>query len=151
MSLVMYWWCFIPMQEYKQLFEGAGTNPGDKTLEDKFFEHEVCFVYICLFVCLFCFVVVVLGLFSCFVLCLYNLWLLSASFECNAIIHHGRSSFGLPCRMWMSNKVSQTCHSFLRWKHKCPLQDQLTYHVLTAQCGAQYECHYEMATQRDIK
>lgn len=23
------------------LFEGAGTNPGDKTLEDKFFEHEV--------------------------------------------------------------------------------------------------------------
>ncbi|XP_071958700.1 V-type proton ATPase subunit d 1-like [Antedon mediterranea] len=27
--------------EYKALFEGAGTNPGDKTLEDKFFEHEV--------------------------------------------------------------------------------------------------------------
>ncbi|XP_022092209.1 V-type proton ATPase subunit d-like [Acanthaster planci] len=27
--------------EYKQLFDGAGTNPGDKTLEDKFFEHEV--------------------------------------------------------------------------------------------------------------
>lgn len=23
------------------MFEGAGTNPGDKTLEDKFFEHEV--------------------------------------------------------------------------------------------------------------
>lgn len=22
-------------------FEGAGTNPGEKTLEDKFFEHEV--------------------------------------------------------------------------------------------------------------
>ncbi|XP_035680141.1 V-type proton ATPase subunit d-like [Branchiostoma floridae] len=27
--------------EYKPLFEGAGNNPGDKTLEDKFFEHEV--------------------------------------------------------------------------------------------------------------
>lgn len=28
-------------QEYKALFEGAGTNSGEKTLEDKFFEHEV--------------------------------------------------------------------------------------------------------------
>lgn len=28
-------------QEYKLLFEGAGSNPGDKTLEDRFFEHEV--------------------------------------------------------------------------------------------------------------
>ncbi|XP_070575749.1 V-type proton ATPase subunit d 1 [Ptychodera flava] len=27
--------------EYRLLFEGAGNNPGDKTLEDKFFEHEV--------------------------------------------------------------------------------------------------------------
>ncbi|XP_039209535.1 V-type proton ATPase subunit d 1 isoform X3 [Crotalus tigris] len=27
--------------EYKSLFEGAGSNPGDKTLEDRFFEHEV--------------------------------------------------------------------------------------------------------------
>jgi len=27
--------------EYRSLFEGSGTNPGDKTLEDKFFEHEV--------------------------------------------------------------------------------------------------------------
>ncbi|PIO39856.1 hypothetical protein AB205_0191500 [Aquarana catesbeiana] len=27
--------------EYKLLFEGAGNNPGDKTLEDRFFEHEV--------------------------------------------------------------------------------------------------------------
>ncbi|KZC03899.1 V-type proton ATPase subunit d [Dufourea novaeangliae] len=27
--------------EYSALFEGAGNNPGDKTLEDKFFEHEV--------------------------------------------------------------------------------------------------------------
>jgi hypothetical protein len=26
------------------LFEGAGNNPGEKTLEDKFFEHEVCIV-----------------------------------------------------------------------------------------------------------
>jgi V-type H+-transporting ATPase subunit d len=32
--------CF-PGQEYKLLFEGAGSNPGDKTLEDRFFEHEV--------------------------------------------------------------------------------------------------------------
>lgn len=23
------------------MFEGAGNNPGEKTLEDKFFEHEV--------------------------------------------------------------------------------------------------------------
>lgn len=27
--------------EYSALFEGAGNNPGEKTLEDKFFEHEV--------------------------------------------------------------------------------------------------------------
>merc|ERR1712055_1044627 len=27
--------------EYKACFEGAGINPGDKTLEDKFFEYEV--------------------------------------------------------------------------------------------------------------
>ena len=27
--------------EYKQCFEGAGTNVGEKTLEDKFFEYEV--------------------------------------------------------------------------------------------------------------
>jgi len=27
--------------EYRSLFEGAGNNPGEKTLEDKFFEHEV--------------------------------------------------------------------------------------------------------------
>ncbi|XP_024589727.1 V-type proton ATPase subunit d 1 isoform X2 [Neophocaena asiaeorientalis asiaeorientalis] len=27
--------------EYKLLFEGAGSNPGDKTLEDRFFEHEL--------------------------------------------------------------------------------------------------------------
>uniref|UniRef100_H2YCY8 V-type proton ATPase subunit n=1 Tax=Ciona savignyi TaxID=51511 RepID=H2YCY8_CIOSA len=27
--------------EYKPLFDGTGNNPGDKTLEDKFFEHEV--------------------------------------------------------------------------------------------------------------
>ena len=35
--------CFSPFpgQEYKLLFEGAGSNPGDKTLEDRFFEHEV--------------------------------------------------------------------------------------------------------------
>lgn len=28
--------------EYSALFDGSGNNPGDKTLEDKFFEHEVC-------------------------------------------------------------------------------------------------------------
>jgi len=28
-------------QEYRILFEESGNNPGDKTLEDKFFEHEV--------------------------------------------------------------------------------------------------------------
>lgn len=33
--------CNIFPQEYKLLFEGAGSNPGDKTLEDRFFEHEV--------------------------------------------------------------------------------------------------------------
>jgi V-type H+-transporting ATPase subunit d len=26
--------------DYKQLFETSGLNPGEKTLEDKFFEHE---------------------------------------------------------------------------------------------------------------
>ena len=29
------------VQEYQSLFDGTGTNPGDKTLEDKFFEYEV--------------------------------------------------------------------------------------------------------------
>lgn len=28
-------------QEYRMLFDEAGNNPGDKTLEDKFFEREV--------------------------------------------------------------------------------------------------------------
>lgn len=32
---------FVLFQEFRELFEGSGTNPGDKTLEDKFFEHEV--------------------------------------------------------------------------------------------------------------
>lgn len=37
----MFW-----LQEYSALFEGAGNNPGEKTLEDKFFEHEVTqFIY----------------------------------------------------------------------------------------------------------
>ena len=34
---------FLLLQDYKQCFEGAGTNPGEKTLEDKFFEYEVSF------------------------------------------------------------------------------------------------------------
>ena len=28
------------------MFDGAGNNPGDKTLEDKFFEHEVFIEYV---------------------------------------------------------------------------------------------------------
>ena len=32
---------FVIWQEYRALFEGAGNNPGEKTLEDKFFEYEV--------------------------------------------------------------------------------------------------------------
>ena len=39
----------VLLQDYKSLFEGAGTNPGEKTLEDKFFEHEVS---TCFFICL---------------------------------------------------------------------------------------------------
>jgi hypothetical protein len=31
----------FPLQEYRVLFEESGNNPGDKTLEDKFFEYEV--------------------------------------------------------------------------------------------------------------
>ena len=42
--------CFIFSQDYKSLFEGAGTNSGEKTLEDKFFEHEV---YTC--ICMSCY------------------------------------------------------------------------------------------------
>ena len=40
--------CYL--QEYSALFEGAGSNPGEKTLEDKFFEHEVN-VNLCLSYC----------------------------------------------------------------------------------------------------
>ena len=28
-------------QQYKAMFEDSGSNPGDRTLEDKFFENEV--------------------------------------------------------------------------------------------------------------
>ena len=35
------WNVWPSLQDYKQCFEGAGTNPGEKTLEDKFFEYEV--------------------------------------------------------------------------------------------------------------
>ena len=38
---MVYGFVFLLLQDYKSLFEGAGTNPGEKTLEDKFFEHEV--------------------------------------------------------------------------------------------------------------
>lgn len=30
-----------PPQEYATIFAGAGNNPGEKSLEDKFFEKEV--------------------------------------------------------------------------------------------------------------
>ena len=39
----------VLFQDYKSLFEGAGTNPGEKTLEDKFFEHEVYINFILLY------------------------------------------------------------------------------------------------------
>ncbi len=42
---------FMLLQEYKLLFEGAGSNPGDKTLEDRFFEHEVSKAYYLLCYC----------------------------------------------------------------------------------------------------
>ena len=32
----------FPLQEYATIFAGAGNNPGEKSLEDKFFEKEVC-------------------------------------------------------------------------------------------------------------
>ena len=34
-------WLPFSLQEYAAIFAGAGTNPGEKTLEDKFFEKEV--------------------------------------------------------------------------------------------------------------
>lgn len=34
--------------EYAALFDGCGNNPGDKTLEDKFFEHEVSYFFLLL-------------------------------------------------------------------------------------------------------
>lgn len=37
--------CFCSAQEYRVLFEESGNNPGDKTLEDKFFEYEVITAY----------------------------------------------------------------------------------------------------------
>jgi hypothetical protein len=36
-----YLFLYLSFQDYKQCFDGAGTNPGEKTLEDKFFEYEV--------------------------------------------------------------------------------------------------------------
>ena len=34
--------------EYRPLFDGVGTGPGDKTLEDKLYEYEV-FLYLSIF------------------------------------------------------------------------------------------------------
>lgn len=48
--------------EYSKLFEGAGNNPGDKTLEDKFFEHEVKTVFKC---CVFWVITFFLGEIEC--------------------------------------------------------------------------------------
>ena len=40
---------FFYFQDYKMCFDGAGTNPGEKTLEDKFFEYEAnFFITICI-------------------------------------------------------------------------------------------------------
>ena len=40
---------FFYLQDYKMCFDGAGTNPGEKTLEDKFFEYEAnFFITICI-------------------------------------------------------------------------------------------------------
>lgn len=33
------------LQEYRVLFDGSGNNPGEKTLEDRFFEHEVSYIF----------------------------------------------------------------------------------------------------------
>ena len=38
---ILKWPIFFILQEYAAIFAGAGTNPGEKTLEDKFFEKEV--------------------------------------------------------------------------------------------------------------
>lgn len=40
LKIVIYYNFFF-FQQYAQLFNGAGNNPGEKTLEDRFFEHEV--------------------------------------------------------------------------------------------------------------
>ena len=32
--------------EYRPLFEGVGSGPGDSTLEDKLYEYEVIFAWI---------------------------------------------------------------------------------------------------------
>lgn len=36
--------------EYRALFEGSGMEPGDKALEDKFFEYEVTISFLLLFI-----------------------------------------------------------------------------------------------------
>lgn len=55
--------------EYAALFDGSGNNPGDKTLEDKFFEHEVRLIFLrfyvlCHFVLSFLFSQVKLNVFA---------------------------------------------------------------------------------------
>ena len=32
-------------QEYRTLFDDVSSTAGEKTLEDKFFEHEVCYSF----------------------------------------------------------------------------------------------------------
>lgn len=48
---------FFDKQEYAAIFAGAGTNPGEKTLEDKFFEKEVCQWTPCTCVCVVHFII----------------------------------------------------------------------------------------------
>ena len=45
---------YIYSQEYAAIFAGAGTNPGEKTLEDRFFEKEVRHSIVCSVMFSFC-------------------------------------------------------------------------------------------------
>jgi len=38
-------------QEYRTLFDDVSSTAGEKTLEDKFFEHEVCYLFTFLTLC----------------------------------------------------------------------------------------------------
>ena len=43
----------VPTQDYQAIFAEAGTNPGEKTLEDRFYEREVIYhMYYVLCICM---------------------------------------------------------------------------------------------------